>query len=322
MWNFPFLPDQASEQAAQVDGVMYVLLAVTAFFTALIAGQVIVFGIRYRAGSKANRGGRKSTSHRLEVFWIGGTFVLCVVMYIISTHVYFQMYNPPADASEIYVVGKRWMWYLQHPEGRREQDELHVPVGKAIKLVMTSQDVIHSFFVPAFRVKQDVIPGRTTALWFRPTKPGAYHLFCAEYCGTNHSRMIGTVYVMEPADFENWLAGGPESGNRVSMATGGEQLFQRNHCTDCHSPAGQANRGPTLAGLSGSNVPIQQGGGQVMTVKADDAYIRESILDPRAKIVAGYDPIMPSFKDQISEQDLFQIVAYIKSLGKGQEGGR
>ncbi|WZO97680.1 cytochrome c oxidase subunit II [Isosphaeraceae bacterium EP7] len=322
MWNFPFLPDQASEQANQVDGVMYVLLAVTAFFTVLIAGQVIFFGIKYRAGSKANRSGRKSTSHNLEAFWIGSTFIICVVMYIISTHVFFQMYNPPADASEIYVVAKRWMWYLQHPEGRREQDELHVPLGKAIKLVMTSQDVIHSFYVPAFRVKQDVLPGRTTALWFRPTKAGAYNLFCAEYCGSDHSRMIGTVYVMEPSDYERWLTGGPESGGRVSMASAGEQLFQKNHCSDCHSPAGQPNRGPTLVGLHGGNAPIQQKGGSVSMVKADDAYIRESILDPRAKLVAGFEPIMPSFKDQISEQDLFQIIAYIKSLGKGQEGGR
>ena len=328
MWNLPLFPEQASEQASQVDLVTFVLLGVTTFFTLLIAGQVIYFGLKYRAGSRADRGGRSSSSHKLEIFMIGGALVLCVVMYLISTHVFFNLYNPPADATEVYVVGKQWMWYTQHPEGRREQDELHVPLGKAIKLIMTSQDVIHSFYIPAFRVKQDVLPGRYTSLWFRPTKVGAYNLFCAEYCGANHSIMGGTIYVMEPSDYEDWLASGANSGTSgslggVSMADAGAQLFQQRHCVDCHSKDGQGGRGPALAGLFGKDVAIQHGGGGgVSTVKADERYIRDSILTPKAQVVAGYQPIMPSFQGQLSEPDLMQIIAYIKGLGTGQEVSR
>lgn len=322
MWNLPLFPDQASEQAGQVDNVMFVLLGVTVFFTALIAGQIIYYGIKYRRGSRADRRGAVSTNHRLEATWIGGTFVLCLALYAYAAHVYFGLYNPPADASEIYVVGKQWFWYTQHPEGRRETNELHVPVGKPIKTLMTSQDVIHSFYIPAFRVKQDVLPGRYSSIWFTPSKVGEYHLFCAEYCGAKHSAMGGTIYVMEPADYEAWLAHGRGGGSgAATMATAGSQLFQQYHCNGCHGETGQGGRGPSLAGLFGGTVPIQQGK-SVTTVKADEKYLRDSIMTPQAQVVAGYEPLMPSYQGQIGEQDLLQIIAYIKALGRSREERR
>lgn len=321
MWNLPLFPDQASDQAAKVDAVMFFLLAITVFFTVLIAGQVIYFGIKYRAGSKASRIGKKSASHKQETFLIGSTFVLCVIMYAVSTHVFFQLYDFPPDASEVTVVGKQWMWYLQHEKGKRETNELHVPLGKPIKLNMISQDTIHSFYIPAFRIKQDVLPGRYTSLWFRPTKVGKYHLFCAEYCGADHSLMGGYVTVMEPADYEAWLSSNADgSAGGTSMASAGAQLFQQHHCAGCHGENGQGGRGPSLIGLLGKDVPVTVKGGGVSTVKADENYIRNSILEPQTQIVAGYDPIMPSYKDQISEPDLLQIIAYIKGLGKKEAG--
>jgi cytochrome c oxidase subunit 2 len=208
------------------------------------------------------------------------------------------------------------MWKIQHPEGQREINELHVPVGKPVKLLMTSEDVIHSFFIPAFRVKHDVLPGRYTTLWFEATRPGEYHLFCAEYCGTQHSRMIGRVVAQEPAEYEKWLSGVP-SGESMEMA--GERLFQQYFCNTCHRPEGGARipqRGPVLDGLFGAKVQLQSG----QSVVADEAYLRESILTPAAKVVAGYRPVMPTFQGQISEEGVLQLIAYIKSLQK-QPGG-
>jgi cytochrome c oxidase subunit 2 len=240
--------------------------------------------------------------------------------------VYFQERTPPRDATEVYVVAKQWMWKLEHAEGQREINELHVPVGRDVKLIMTSQDVIHSFYIPAFRLKQDVLPGRYTTLWFRATKPGTYHLFCAEYCGTQHSGMVGSIVVQEPAQYEAWMntnQNGPLSGT-------GEQVFAQLGCATCHrsetpgsgtagsgSPASDVpSRGPTLAGLFGSPVQLQDG----RTVTADENYIRESILDPGAKIVNGYKPIMPTFQGLVSEEQLNALVAYVKSLSVAKPG--
>jgi len=213
---------------------------------------------------------------------------------------------------QVFVVGKQWMWKVQHMEGVREINALHVPLGRAVKLTMTSEDVIHSFYVPAFRIKQDVLPGRYTTAWFKATKIGKYHLFCAEYCGTLHSGMIGTVTVMEPSDYEAWLSGGKGSGQ--SLASAGEQLFQQLGCVTCHRNDGQG-RGPSLVQLPGKTVKLEDG----RTVVADEAYLRESILNSQAKIVAGYKPIMPTFKGLVSEEGLMQLIAYIKTLG-GPEG--
>jgi cytochrome c oxidase subunit 2 len=230
-------------------------------------------------------------------------------MFAWGTEVFFHMVQPPGNAYTVYVVGKQWMWHLQHPQGRREINELHVPVGRPVKLRMTSQDVIHSFYIPAFRMKQDVLPGRYTEAWFEATKPGRYHLLCAEYCGTNHSTMGGWIEVLEPADYERWLsagAGGP------SLAEQGKELFVRNHCAGCHGP-NQAVQAPRLEGIYGKPVPILDGE-SVRFVIADDRYIRDSILLPKSQVVAGYQPLMPSFQGQISEADLNKIIAYIKSL--------
>jgi cytochrome c oxidase subunit II len=311
MWDVPLFPEQASTTAAKVDALYFGLLGLTFFFVALIYGLLLYFGIKYRRGSRADRSNPVSTSHKIEALWIGIPFVISIVFFVWASRVYFELYNPPKDAAEVFVVGKQWMWYLQHPEGKRETNELHVPLGRPVKLTMTSQDVIHSFFVPAFRMKQDVLPGRYTSTWFQPTKTGRYHLYCAEYCGTNHSVMGGFVYVMEPADYERWLSQGSVG---ESMVTAGAKLFQQYHCNGCHG-ANPTVRAPRLEGVFGGPVPVQEGKSTRMVV-ADDRYLRDSILMPQSQIVAGYDPVMPSYEGQISEPDLLQILAYIKSLGR------
>jgi len=310
MWNFPLFPEQASTNASRVDALALFELGIVLFFTALICAMILTFAVRYRRGAKVNRSGAPLTSHWLEATWIIVPLLLSLVMFVWGTELYFELYEPPADAFEVSVVAKQWMWFLQHPEGRAEINELHIPMGQAVKLTMTSQDVIHSFFVPAFRVKQDVLPGRYTMLWFRPTKVGRYHLFCAEYCGTNHSEMTGWVHVMEPADYERWLS---EGGSGPSMAEEGDRLFVRHHCAGCHRGS-QIVHAPRLEGVYGHPVPIQRGN-DVRFVTADDRYIRDSILMPKSEVVAGYEPVMPSYQGRISEQDLLKILAYIKSLG-------
>jgi cytochrome c oxidase subunit 2 len=207
---------------------------------------------------------------------------------------------------QIYVVGKQWMWKVQHMEGRREINELHVPIGRPIKLTMTSEDVIHSFYLPAFRTKLDVVPGRYGEMWFEPTKTGKFHLFCAEYCGTKHSGMIGEVVVMEPSEYQTWLSGGVPEG---SLASTGAKLFADLACNTCHRPDAQG-RGPVLEGLFGKTVALQSG----ETVTVDEAYVRESILTPAAKITGGFQPIMPTFQGLVTEEQLLALVEYVKSL--------
>jgi len=225
--------------------------------------------------------------------------------------VFFQERTPPRDATEVYVVAKQWMWKLEHAEGQREINELHVPVGRDVKMIMTSQDAIHSFYVPAFRIKQDVLPGRYTVAWFRATKPGTYHLFCAEYCGTQHSGMIGSVVVMEPAQYEVWMSG----GSTGPLSASGEKVFAELGCATCHRPDGQG-RGPNLQGLFGKTVQLEDG----RTVTADENYIRESILDPGAKVLKGFKPVMPTFQGIVSEEQLNALVAYVKSLSSTRPG--
>jgi len=220
--------------------------------------------------------------------------------------VYLARARPPDETLNIYVVGKQWMWKFQHLDGQREINELHVPVGRAVKLITTSEDVIHDFFVPAFRMKADVIPGRYVSIWFQPTKPGRYHLFCAEYCGTRHSGMIGEVVVMEPSEYQAWLSGGAPEG---SLASTGAKLFADLACNTCHRPDAQG-RGPVLEGLFGQTVRLQSG----ETVTVDEAYVRESILTPSAKITAGFQPIMPTFQGLVTEEQLLALIEYVKSL--------
>jgi len=307
MWDFPLFPEQASSLAGWVDGVFFYGLALTAFFTALVLFLIVYFGIKYRRGSSADRSNPVSHSTAIEITWIGIPTAMILVLFFAATYVFYHLYQYPRDASEVYVLGRQWMWETQHPEGKREINTLHVPVGRPVRLTMTSQDVIHSFFVPAFRIKQDVVPGRYTSVWFKPTKVGSYHLFCAEYCGTLHSAMGGRVVVMEPSEYEEWLGGGAV---RESMALEGQRLFTQYGCSGCHGRNGSV-RAPMLEGVFGHSVPLQSG--EVVT--ADERYIRDSILLPKSQVAAGYDPVMPTFETKIGEGDLLKIIAYIKSIG-------
>jgi len=308
--NLPLLPQQASTAAQDVDAFFYFLVGVSAFFALLIATLLIYFAIKYRRRSESDRPHAIEGALQLELLWTLIPFGLTMVMFVWSAAIYVKLQRPPDDAIQVFAVGKQWMWKLQHIEGQREINELHVPVGRPVKLTMTSEDVIHSFYVPAFRIKQDVLPGRYTTTWFQATKPGTYHLFCTEYCGTQHSGMIGSVIVMEPAEFATWLSGGVKQ----SLASAGETLFQQLGCSTCHLDQG-TGRGPVLTGLLGKQVQLNNG----TTLVADETYVRESILNPQAKIVAGYQPIMPTFKGLVSEEQLLQLIAYIKA--KGASGG-
>jgi cytochrome c oxidase subunit 2 len=305
-FGFPLFPQEASTMAGRVDALFFFLVAVSVFFASLICILIVVFALKYRRRSEDDRPQVISGNLHLEILWTTIPLALTMVMFVWGAKLFFVTNDPPDNALEITVVAKQWMWKVQHPEGQSEIDELHIPAGRPIKLVMTSQDVIHDFFVPAFRVKKDVLPGRYTTLWFEATKPGSYHLFCAQYCGTQHSGMVGRIIVMEPAEFQTWLSGG---GTGVSMAGAGEKMFQRLGCATCHLP-NDSGRGPSLVGLFGRKVELQGG----RSVIADETYIRESILNPQAKVVAGFQPIMPTFKGLISEDGITQIIAYVKSL--------
>jgi cytochrome c oxidase subunit 2 len=305
--SIPFIPESASTLSWKVDALYLYLCGVTLFFTLLISGILVFFLIRYRRRTPYEIPRPIAGSHKLETLWTVIPFVIAMTMFFWGARLYFEQYSPPKNAIEIYVVGKQWMWKIQHSTGQREINELHVPTGRKVKLIMTTEDVIHDFFVPAFRMKADAVPGKYTTEWFEATKPGTYHLFCAEYCGMNHSAMIGSVIVMEPREFDNWLSG--NAGNQTP-AVAGQQLFQSLGCVSCHGANGEGGRGPTLAGLFGRQTLLSTG----QTIKADEAYIRESIVNPQAKLVAGFGPIMPTFQGQVSEDQLVQLVAFIKSL--------
>lgn len=303
----PFLPDSASTLSGDVDALYFYLTGVTLFFTFLISGVIGFFVIKYRRRSPFEIPRPVAGSHKLETIWTIIPFVIAMSMFAWGARVYFDMSRPPANTSEIYVVGKQWMWKMQHTTGQREINELHVPVGRKVKLIMTSEDTIHSFYIPAFRIKMDVLPGRYTVQWFEATKAGTYHLFCAEYCGMNHSGMIGSVVVMEPTEFDNWLSG---NSGQQPPAVAGQQLYDSLGCASCHGATGEGGRGPALAGLFGKQVFLTTG----QTITADEGYIRESIENPGAKLVSGFGPIMPTFQGQITPEQLIQIMAYIKSL--------
>jgi len=306
-----FFPEQASSLAHNVDVLYYFLIGVSVFFSLLIFFLIYIFAVKYRRRSEDEIATEIPGMMKLEVLWSVIPLILVMVVFVWGASLYFDTYTPPDDAVEMYVVGKQWMWYIQHPNGIREINELHVPVDQAVKLTMSTEDVIHSFFIPAFRVKKDVVPGRYTNMWFEATKPGEYHLFCAEYCGTKHSQMKGRVVVLSQEDYQEWLSGG---ASNEPMEVVGERKFQKLACHTCHSDKPNA-RGPALYGLFGRTVRLK--GGKIALANED--YIRESILDPTAKIVAGYNPVMPTFKGQINEAELLQIIAYIKSLEKTGE---
>jgi len=278
----------------------------------LVFGLMLVYAIRYRHNSPIDRGALAEKSFRFEISWTVGTLVIFFGLFIWGSMIYVRLYQPPANALKIYVVAKQWMWKIEHAGGQREINALHIPVDTPIELVMTSEDVIHDFFVPAFRVKRDVLPGQYETMWFRPDRIGTYHLFCSQFCGTAHSSMIGDVVVMSAQDYAGWLT---TSGGGETLAAQGKGLFVRYGCAGCHLGGGTV-RAPSLAGLYGSPVPLSDGG----TVIADDRYIRDSIMYPKSQIVASYEPIMPSFANVIGEDDLVRLVAYIHSLAAEKHG--
>jgi cytochrome c oxidase subunit 2 len=300
-------PDQASTFAWHVDALYFYLILVSVVFSIPIVAAIVFFGLRYREKEKYATPEEMHGSIMLETTWSIIPFIVSMTIFLGGAIVYYNQFRMPDDGMDVYVVGKQWMWKIQHATGQREINELHVPVGRRVKLTMTTEDVLHDFFVPAFRTKMDVVPGRYTYLWFEATKPGKYHLFCAEYCGLNHSGMGGYIYVMEQRDFDNWLSGNVSGQTPVEQ---GKDLFENKlGCASCHA-GGPQQRGAKLEGIYGHEVKLV--GGQ--TVLADDAYIRESILNPSAQIVEGFQPIMPTFKGQVTEEQLVSLVAYIKSL--------
>ncbi|HWR54842.1 MAG TPA: cytochrome c oxidase subunit II [Bryobacteraceae bacterium] len=309
--NFPLFPEAASTMAPKVDQLYFFLVSVSAVMTALIFLVILAFAIKFRRRSETERPRTMRSPMSLEIVWSVIPLGIVMIMFTWGARLYFLNAQVPKNAMQIYVVGKQWMWKVQHPEGPREINELHVPVNRPVQLIISSQDVIHSFYMPAFRIKRDAVPGTYTTAWFEATKPGEYHLFCAEYCGTDHSRMRGRVVVMEDAEYQQWLSG----GGAESMSSAGQQLFQRLGCENCHKQDG-SGRCPPLRGVFGRGVGLVGG----RSVIADEAYLRESILDPGAKIVAGYPNIMPTFRGLVNEDGLMQLIAYLKSLG-GPEAG-
>jgi cytochrome c oxidase subunit II len=307
-----FIPE-ASSTAPQIDALFWSMIALCGLVAVGVFGAMIFFCFRYRRGSPADRTGWHNQSLGVELTWTLIPFALFIGVFAWSLVLFAHARTPPGNAQTLYIVAKQWMWKVQHPGGQREINILHVPIGEPIRLTMTSQDVIHSFYVPAFRVKQDVLPGRYTQLWFTATKLGAFPLLCAEYCGLDHSRMGGSVVVLSRADYVAWLEG-HDTG--LSLAAHGANLFRSQGCSGCHGRNASVHA-PDLNGLYGNPVHLSDG----TTVIADERYLRDSILLPQRQVVAGYAPIMPSFSGQLSEEDLLALVAYLKSIPRipGQE---
>lgn len=316
MDSLPLFPDRASTIAGQIDNLYFAWLLMSGVVALAIALLIVWFAIRYRQGSPAVRtlpdaAEHEKRMHRMEIVWTVVPLVLFLAMFVWSAEVYYESVKVPTNALPIYVVAKQWMWHAEHPGGEREIDELHVPTGHPVELIMTSQDVIHSLSIPGFRVKQDVLPGRYTTLWFTATRPGEYHLFCTQYCGASHSNMVGRVVVMEPAAFESWLTA---NANMPTMAARGAQRYRQLGCSGCHG-AQAAVRAPRLEGLFGKPVHLRDG----RSVIADERFIRDAVLLPTQNVPAGYEPSMPSFRGQIGEEELLEIIEYVKSLGNATQ---
>jgi cytochrome c oxidase subunit II len=305
--QMPLVPEQASNFAPHVDALMIFIIAVCVFFAVAVTATVIYFFFKYERTHATQIGVPIHGDMRLETAWIVVPLVLALFMFAWGAVVYVEFRHSPGDTLDIYVIGKQWMWKVQQPTGLREINELHVPVGRNVRLIMASEDVIHDFAIPAFRVKMDVMPGHYNTMWFRPTKPGRYRLYCSQYCGTNHAVMTGWVTVMEASDYASWLSGSVDQNPLAA----GEKLFAERACITCHLSDGKG-RAPSLNGVYGGKVLLADGA----TVTADDNYIRESILQPTAKIVAGYQPLMPTFQGQLTEEQILALTAYIKSMQK------
>ncbi len=308
----------ATTSAPEIDELIVALLALSCAVLALVFGLMLLYVVKYRAGSPLDRGAVAKKTWRLETAWTIATLLIFFGLFVWGADLYVRLFRPPADAMVIYVIGKQWMWKVQYPGGQREINALHLPIGRPIQLVMTSEDVIHDFSVPAFRIKHDVLPGRYETLWFQATRPGTYHLFCTQLCGTDHSQMTGEIVAMPAPDYQRWLE---QNGGSETMADTGRTLFMRYGCSGCHGGNGAGGnqststvRAPRLAGLYGSPVTLADG----TMVTADDRYIRDCILMPGTQRVAGYPPLMPSFAGQMSEEDILKIIGYIKSLASEQ----
>jgi cytochrome c oxidase subunit II len=309
MNDFPLFPEQASSVAPYVDGLYLGLVVITGAVSLLIWFAIFYLAIKYRRRPDNELAQEQEPPVALELAWTIIPTIIFIGIFVAGAWVFFRIQRVPSNALEVYATGRQWMWKFQHPTGQREINTLHVPVGRPVKITMASEDVIHSLWFPAFRVKNDVLPNRYRTMWFEATKTGRFHIFCAEYCGTLHSGMIGWVVVMEPTEYQRWLAGGTEG----SLASQGEKLFEKYACNTCHTNTAGA-RGPVLAGIYNKTRPLSDG----RTVLADDNYIRESIVNPTAKVAAGFAPIMPAFQGQVSEEDLLRLLAYVKSVGTEQ----
>jgi len=308
MDKFHLFPPQASTSAHQVDALFFALILVSLFFIAVVFLPILFFCVKYRRGSSADRSNPSNGSNLVEVGWTTLPTLMGLAIFSWGAVDYFRIERRPSNALDVQVVGKQWMWKVQHAEGKREINELHIPVNRTVALTLISQDVIHSFFVPAFRVKQDVIPGRYTSEWFKPTHTGEYRIFCSQYCGTQHAQMIGRVVVMQSRAYENWLKAGEQT---ESIVRAGERLFHDRGCSGCHA-ANSKFHAPLLQGLYRNPVPLADGS----VVTADDQYLRDSILQPAKQISAGYDNIMPSFSGHLTEDEIMELIAYVKAIGK------
>jgi cytochrome c oxidase subunit 2 len=308
--DIPFFPEEASNFARPVDAIFWGLTAISAVMTLGLFVVITFFLIRYRNTSNADRTMSRVSPTYLEVTWSVIPMLIFTGLFVWGAVVFVQASKPPSDALQIYVVGQQWYWDVRHENGRHEIGDLHIPVGQPVQLIMTSADVIHDYFIPAFRTKRDVLPGKYTTEWFTATKPGKYRLFCNQYCGTKHGQMAGYVYAMRPMEYEAWL-GSQGGAAQQSIAQSGAQLFRRYSCSGCHG-ANTGVHAPSLAGIYGHSIPLEGGG----FVTADDQYLRDSILKPSSQCVAGYKPIMPNYQGQMSEEDVMALVAYIKSLAR------
>ncbi len=304
MLIFPLKPQQASTFSVAWDHLFYFLTAITVFFSALIFAAIFIFAIKYRRRSKDEIPRQIEGNLKLELIWTIIPALLCVVMFVWASRLFIENSIPPAASTEVFVVAKQWMWKVQHPEGPREINDLHVPVGVPIKLTMTSEDVIHDFAVPAFRIKRDVVPGMYSTEWFEATSTGRFHLFCDQYCGMGHSHMVGWIDVMPQDEYARWLTSQMQA---EPMAAAGQKLFNQLGCDSCHAQTGP--KGPSLRGIVGQTIRMQNG----QTRLVDDAFLREAIIDPQP--IAGYPNVMPTFQGQVSEDQILQLIAYIKSLG-------
>ena len=304
--TLPLFPPSASTVAGEVDTLYFFILGVSVFFAVLVSVLILAFTFKYHQKNPGDVGADIHGSLSLELLWTGIPFILAMVMFVWGAQLFFTLAKPPANAMDIFVVGKQWMWKVQHPSGVREINEMHVPIHRNVRVTLGSEDVIHSYGLPAFRQKMDAVPGRLTTLWFNATVPGRYHIYCDQFCGTRHSEMIGDVVAMEPQEYEAWLAGG---GMMAAGAANGEQLFKDLACVTCHTSDGKG-RGPSLVNVAGSTVKLTDG----RSVVADDTYLRESILNSQAKIVAGYQPLMPVFQGIVSEEQVMALIAHIKGM--------